>query len=129
MRSPSVRRPYNRPLPAVEVAARFSGPIEGILRRLAVGLSAPCIIGTPRGEVAYLLRAHLDAGRIVGWRLTVCDPDREDNGTNYDLPADLAGNPSCECRDFLYRHQRRADGLCKHITGIRQLLEQLGLPS
>jgi hypothetical protein len=114
-----------RPLPAVEVEARFVGPTEGTLRRLTVGLPAACMIATPRGETGYLLRAHLEAGRIVGWRLTVCDPYRDDT-TTYDLPADLG---TCECPDHLYRHQRRADGCCKHQHGIRQLLEQLGLPS
>jgi hypothetical protein len=123
-----VRRPSSRPLPAVETTARFVGPTDGTLRRLLLGLPAACSIATPRGETGYLLRANLDQGRVVGWRLTVCDMDRDDSGTTYDLPADLSGRPSCECRDFLYRSRRRADGSCKHLTGLRQLLEQIGLP-
>lgn len=113
-----------RPLPAVEVTARFVGPIDGTLRRLMVGLPAPVIIATPRVETGYLLSAYLDRGRIVGWRLAVCDPDRAD-GQSYDLPADLG---ECECADHLTRHHRRIDGKCKHEKGVRDLLAQLGLP-
>src|SRR4051812_212475 len=49
-----------RPLPAVEVTARFVGPTDGTLRRLMLGLPVPAIIATGQGETGYLLSAHLD---------------------------------------------------------------------
>ena len=115
-----------RTLPPVQVEARFVGPTHGTLRRLALGLPAAVSVTSQGRECGYLLSAHLEKGRVVGWRLEVCDPDRDDNGSSYDLPADLA---SCECRDYLSRSHRRCDGRCKHQHAVRQLLGRLGLPT
>jgi hypothetical protein len=79
-----------------------------------------CLVVTSavaRGRVArtaYLLYEVRDAGRLIGYRL------RKEDGTTYDLPADLS---SCDCPDGTYHPER--PGGCKHRKAMAAALAAL----
>lgn len=63
-------------------------------------------------------------GELLGYRLLRQDADGAEDGTAYDL--DLAAG-TCECKDFLARSHRRADGGCRHLNALRAALRRVNL--
>lgn len=88
------------------------------------GKPAPVYIRaqTLRGPVEgyyWLCRNEL-RGELLGWRLISENLDGS-MGEVYDLPCDLS---SCDCPCYTYRSER---GPCKHISGLKALLNKFNL--
>lgn len=100
-----------------QIAARNRKPLSPAtgaahwVCHLTAGVNAHPGVLTINGTT-YIVHAH-----VTGYRLV-----KPDDGTAYDLPADLS---SCDCPDACFR-LKRAAGLCKHARGLRAALLALG---
>jgi hypothetical protein len=70
---------------------------------------------TIRGEEYHATPLEPEADDVVkAWRL------RKASGDAY-VVADTADGATCECRDYVYRHEGRDQVGCKHIRSLRAL--------
>jgi hypothetical protein len=105
----SPRKPRQRnPLPAVSGSVRVLQPIG--------------TVGGPEnrtGEIEINGKPCLVRVTDTGYQLFGFDAKRQQT-THYDLPLDCS---SCDCPDFISRHDLRADHCCKHMKALSALLK------
>lgn len=97
-------------------------PVSGIVRVLqaVVGPAENRVLEISINGKGYFLKCQEFGYLLVTLDAKSREPKR------YNLPADLS---SCECMDFLARHDKRADGKCKHQKALRGLLAKGKLPA